>query len=76
MGPSGLHVDALDDGAALADEDGRIVLANRRLATIFGYAAGGLAGQFVEALVPAGLREAHRKDRAACTLRQHGNLVT
>jgi len=61
-------IDALDDGVALADENGRIVLANRRLAAIFGYAPGELTGQFVEALVPAGLREAHRKDRAAYAL--------
>jgi len=61
-------IDALDDGVALADDDGRMVLANRRLAEIFGYPPGELTGQFVEALVPAGLREAHRKDRAAYTL--------
>jgi anti-anti-sigma factor len=61
-------IDALDDGVALAGEDGRMVLANRRLAAMFGYAPGELTGQFVEALVPAGLREAHRKDRAAYAL--------
>jgi protein-histidine pros-kinase len=44
------------------------VLANRRLAEMFGYAPGDLVGRFVEALVPAGLREAHRKDRAAYAL--------
>src|SRR5262249_34939789 len=61
-------IDALDDGVALADDDGRMVLANRRLAAMFGYAPGELTGQFVEALVPAGLREAHRNDRAAYAL--------
>lgn len=61
-------IDALDDGIALADENGRMVLANRRLAAMFGYAPGELTGQFVEALVPAGLREAHRKDRTAYAL--------
>lgn len=58
-------VNALDDGVALADEDGTIVLANRKLAAMFGYQPAELAGQPVEALVPAGLREAHRWHRAA-----------
>jgi PAS domain S-box-containing protein len=58
-------IDALDDGVALADDEGRMVLANRRLAEMFGYQPGELTGQFVETLVPAGLREAHREDRAA-----------
>jgi PAS domain S-box-containing protein len=61
-------IDALDDGIALADDTGRMVLVNRRLAEMFGYAPGELVGQFVEALVPADLREAHRKDRAAYAL--------
>jgi len=61
-------IDALDDGIALTDDEGRMVLANRRLAAMFGYAPGELTGQFVEALVPAGLREAHRRDRAAYVL--------
>lgn len=57
-------IDALDDGILLADDDGVIVLANRRLAAMFGYAAGELAGQPVEVLVPAGLRDLHRRQRA------------
>ena len=61
-------IDALDDGVALADDDGKMVLANRRLAAMFGYEPGELTGQFVDALVPAGLREAHRRDRAAYAL--------
>jgi PAS domain S-box-containing protein len=58
-------VDALDDGVALAAEDGTIVLANRKLAAMFGYQPVALAGQPVEVLVPAALREAHREHRAA-----------
>jgi anti-anti-sigma factor len=58
-------VDALDDGIVLASGDGTIVLANRRLAAMFGYQPGELAGQLVEALIPADLREAHRRQRAA-----------
>ncbi len=60
-------VDALDDGIALADEDGTIVLANRRLAATFGYQFEALAGQPVEVLIPPGLREGHRGHRAAYT---------
>jgi anti-anti-sigma factor len=57
-------IDALADGIVLADEDGRIVLANRRAEEMFGYAHGELAGQLVESLLPAGLRDVHRLDRA------------
>jgi anti-anti-sigma factor len=58
-------IDTLDDGIMLADEDGAIVLASRRLTAMFGYENGELTGQPVEALVPAGLRGVHREDRAA-----------
>jgi PAS domain S-box-containing protein len=58
-------IDTLDDGIMLADENGTIVLASRRLAAMFGYADGELTGQPVEALVPADLRGVHREDRAA-----------
>lgn len=58
-------VDALDDGVALAAEDGTIVLANRKLAAMFGYQPAALAGQPVEMLLPAALREAHHEHRAA-----------
>lgn len=60
-------VDALDDGVALAAEDGTIVLANRKLAAMFGYRPAALTGQPVEVLVPAALREAHQEHRAAYT---------
>ena len=62
-------IDALADGIVLAGEDGRIMLANRRAAAMFGYRPGELTGQLVESLMPAGLREAHRLDRAAYALR-------
>jgi PAS domain S-box-containing protein len=57
-------IDALDDGIALTDQDGAIVLANRRLSAMLGYQPAELVGQPVEALVPAGLREVHRGYRA------------
>jgi anti-anti-sigma factor len=62
-------IDALADGIVLADEDGRIVLANRRAAEMFGYSHGELAGQLVESLIPAGLRHVHRLDRATYALK-------
>ena len=53
----------------LAGEDGRIVLANRRAAEMFGYQPAELVGQLVESLMPAGLRDAHRVDRASYALK-------
>jgi anti-anti-sigma factor len=58
-------LDTLHDGVALADEDGMIVLANRRLAEMFGYSQAELASQPVESLVPADLRTGHVRDRMA-----------
>jgi PAS domain S-box-containing protein len=57
-------VDALQDGVALADGDGGLALASRRLEEMFGYEHGELLGQMVERLVPADLQEAHRSHRA------------
>lgn len=62
-------IDALDDGVALADGDGVIVLANRRLTAMFGYQPGEMVGQPVEALIPVGLREGHCRERAAYALK-------
>ena len=61
-------IDALAEGIVLADNDGRIVLANRKAAAMFGYRPGELAGQRVESLVPATLQDAHRLHRAAYAL--------
>jgi anti-anti-sigma factor len=57
-------VDALTDGVILSNEDGVLVLANRRAEDMFGYRPGELIGQPVESLVPAGLRTAHVTQRA------------
>ena len=62
-------IDALADGIVLVGEDGRIMLANRRAAAMFGTRSGELGGQPVESLMPAGLRDAHRLDRAANALK-------
>ena len=47
-------LDALDDGVALADGDGKVVLANRRLAEMFGYQQAKLLGHRIDPLIPAG----------------------
>jgi PAS domain S-box-containing protein len=58
-------IDALGDGVALTDDDGTIVAANRRLTDMFGYEQAELTGRPVDVLVPADLREAHSRHRAA-----------
>ncbi|MCW2932190.1 MAG: putative histidine protein kinase, partial [Actinomycetia bacterium] len=50
-------LDALDDGVALADGDGVVVLANRRLAEMSGYQQAKLLGHRVDSLIPDGLSE-------------------
>ena len=57
-------LDALQDGLALADDDGVLALASRRLEEMFGYEHGELLGQTVELLIPADLQAAHRRHRA------------
>ena len=53
------------DGILVADEDGRIVEANERMAGLFGYSRDGLAGRRIEDLVPQQVRTAHHLHRAA-----------
>ena len=60
--------DALQDGVALADGSGAIVLANTRLEEMFGYPRGELTGRPVETLIPADLHQAHRSHRAGYAL--------
>ena len=50
----------------LADGDGILVLANRRMEEIFGYEQDDLAGHPVESLIPADLHLAHHSHRADC----------
>jgi anti-anti-sigma factor len=51
-------LDALDDGVALADRDGVLVLASKRLEEMFGYQHAELLGHRVDSLIPDGPREA------------------
>jgi anti-anti-sigma factor len=57
-------LDALADGIALVTSDGDLALVSQRTEDMFGYPAGELAGQRVEALIPADLRAAHGGYRA------------
>ena len=60
----GQMVDAFQDGVALADDHGTIVLASLRLGAMFGYQHGEVLGHPVEFLVPADLQDGHRSLRA------------
>ena len=53
-------IDALGDGLALTDHEGRIALVNQRCAEMFGYRREELIGLPVDSLVPSEVRTAHR----------------
>jgi diguanylate cyclase (GGDEF)-like protein/PAS domain S-box-containing protein len=55
--------EAAPDPILVADGDGRIVLANRRLLECFGYTIDEIVGTPVESLVPKRLLDAHRERR-------------
>ena len=57
-------VDAAASGLLMTDAQGRIVLVNRQVETLFGYRREELLGQPVEILVPESGREAHARWRA------------
>ena len=56
-------VDAAPDGLVMADEQGLVLLVNRKVEELFGYDRAELVGQPVEMLIPDGLRAAHRAHR-------------
>lgn len=53
------------DGILVADHEGRIVEANERIATLFGYSRENLKGKQIEELVPQSVRSQHHQHRAA-----------
>jgi anti-anti-sigma factor len=57
-------IDALGDGLALIDHEGRIALVNQRCAEMFGYQREELTGLPVDSLVPPDVRPAHHGLRA------------
>lgn len=58
-------IDALGDGLALTDHEGKIALVNQRCAEMFGYKREELIGLPVDSLVPPDVRTAHRGYRAS-----------
>ena len=54
-------IEAFNDGVALADGEGTLVLASRRLEKIFGYQHTELTGQPLERLIPAHLQAARAR---------------
>ncbi len=54
-------IEAFNDGVALADGEGALVLASRRLEKMFGYQHTELAGQALERLIPAHLQAARAR---------------
>jgi hypothetical protein len=58
-------LDAAPDGIVLVAADGRIAFANDALEQLFGYDRGTLAGEAIEALVPARYAVRHVQDRTA-----------
>ncbi|MBF0518019.1 MAG: PAS domain S-box protein, partial [Nitrospirae bacterium] len=52
-------IELAPDGLLVADEDGKIIMANPQLETIFGYAVDELQGKPIETLLPHALRSHH-----------------
>jgi len=57
--------ETVPDALLVVDENGRIVLANRHTAKLFGYEPAAMIGQHVEILIPPTLRARHHAHRAA-----------
>jgi len=55
--------DSTADGLIMIDEAGRIMLANKSVARMFGYSPAEVFDLTVEDLVPVHIRERHRRDR-------------
>ena len=62
--PAAALLDAAPDGMVVVGEQGEILLVNRQLEELFGYARDELIGQPVEVLIPEVARGAHRAHRA------------
>lgn len=57
-------VEAMPDGIVIVDGDGLIVLVNREMERLVGYAREQMLGQAVEMLIPGNLRDEHVSNRA------------
>jgi PAS domain S-box-containing protein len=58
-------IDFAPDGILVSDDNGRILMANRQIETLFGYDQDALVGSPVENLLPARLRTMHDAHRAS-----------
>jgi diguanylate cyclase (GGDEF)-like protein/PAS domain S-box-containing protein len=56
-------LESAPDAMVIADEDGKIVLANRQVERLFGWPSRWLVGRPVETLLPGHLRDDHREHR-------------
>jgi PAS domain S-box-containing protein len=63
--------EAVPDALVIVNEAGRIVQANARAESMFGYGRGELVGQSIERLVPERFRTDHRGQRDRYTRRPH-----
>ncbi|MBI2932137.1 MAG: PAS domain S-box protein, partial [Planctomycetes bacterium] len=64
-------LDAAPDAMLISDRRGVIVLANKQLEALFGYASGELVGRPVEVLVPMRVRDLHVRHRDGYTADPH-----
>ena len=58
-------IESAPSGLLMADAEGRIVLVNKEIERLFGYAREELLGQPIERLIPARFRDSHPGSRAA-----------
>jgi len=70
-----LLVESAPDAMVVVDGKGKIVLVNAQAETLFGYSRDELLGQTVELLVPHGLRDQHRADRAGYAEKPHPRIM-
>ncbi len=68
-------VESSPNGMLMIDRDGRIVLVNREIERMFGYARSELLGESIEKLVSAKFRASHPRDRAAFFANPHARSM-
>jgi PAS domain S-box-containing protein len=68
-------VESSPNGMVMVDAGGRIVLVNREVERMFGYARAELLGQQIEMLVPDRFRRGHPKDRAEFVADPHARSM-
>jgi PAS domain S-box-containing protein len=62
-------------GAVIVSSDGKIVMVNREIESIFGYDQGELIGKMIHELLPAKLRDVHEKRRVEFMDRPHPRVM-